>query len=158
MILSKKDINEEVKNKINILANNPNEIFTEDITNKEDLLQIFYKIIIIFNYNFQTDKLEYLLENQNNNIYFEKFISYIPKNSAKNIKFPKKGILKLLSYAKNISDVNNILLIAGKDIITIFEILLEKEQEINELYKNDNKKLILEQYIEIKQDDNIEYL
>ena len=158
LILSKKDINEEVKNKINILANNPNEIFTEDITNKEDLLQIFYKIITIFNYNFQTDKLEYLLENQNNNIYFEKFISYIPKNSAKNIKFSKKVILKLLSYAKNISDVNNILLIAGKDIITIFEILLEKEQEINELYKKDNKKLILEKYIEIKQDDNINNL
>ena len=158
LILSKKDINEEVKNKINILANNPNEIFTEDITNKEDLQQIFYKIITIFNYNFQTDKLEYLLENQNNNIYFEKFISYIPKNSTKNIKFSKKGILKLLSYAKNISDVNNILLIAGKDIITIFEILLEKEQEINELYKKDNKKLILEKYIEIKQDDNINNL
>jgi len=158
LILSKNDINEEEKNKINILANNPNEIFIEDIANKEDLLQIFYEIIIFFNYNFQTDKLEYLLENQNNNIYFEKFISHISNNLGKNIKFSKKGILKLLCYAKNMSDVNNILFIAGKDIITIFEILLEKEQKINELYKNDNKKLILEKYIEIKQDDNIENL
>ena len=57
-----------------------------------------------------------------NNIYFEKFISHIPDNIKKNIKLSKKCILKLLSYAKNMSDVNNILLIAGKDIITIFEI------------------------------------
>ena len=157
IISPKTGINEDVINKINILSNNPNEIFSDDIAKKEDLLQIFFEIIIFFNYNFQTDKLEYLLENKNN-IYFEKFISHIPDYLKKNIKFSKKGILKLLSYAKNMSNVNNILLIAGKDIITIFEILVEKEKDINDLYKNDNKTLELKQYIEIKQDDNIEYL
>ena len=150
-------IGEEIINKINNLANNPNEIFQKEELKNE--INIFYEIILYFHLKFQIDNVEKLLSENKNNLYFEKFISYIPSYLGKIKNISKDNIFKLLSFAKNFTEVKNILNISSKDIITIIEIIIEKSKEINSLFnKEKDEKIKLNEYITKEQNEDINSL
>ena len=152
------DIENEEINKINDLSNNPNEINIKDESNKNELLNIFYEIILYFHLNYQIDKINEILEKANK-IYSQKFISSIPSFPDKIKNISKGNIIKLLSYGNNFEEIKNILKISEKDIISILKIINEKSNEIHPLFnKEKNEKIKLIDFIEINKDEDLNSL
>ena len=160
IIANQQDIKEEIKDKIIDLSKNPKVIGIKDVSKKNKSIQIFYEIILYYYIHFQIDKIKCLLENENN-IYYENFNQYIPKCLNNEKQFSKKIILNLLSVAKNMTEVHNILLLAEKNIKNIpniLDIIIDKEQKIYELYKKEKRKINLIDYVEINENDDINLL
>ena len=152
------DIN-ELKYLINSISSNPEPI--SKILYKKEKYRL-YNLIFYFNYNFQTDKINLMLDNININIYLYKFIA-ANSHFLPNLKVSLEKINDIIKECTTLDEIKNIFFYYNDcyDILYIIaknkEFIFEKyNKKINLEEKQNNKHaIILEDYIQPKEKDDL---
>ena len=165
-----------IKNTLNILSKNPNNTLNiKDLNDKEELIEIFYSILLYFNIHFQKEKVETMFDDEKVFTYLsKKMISF--HNLYKDLILPRDKVRNLLKKAETFEEILVILYYIGKDIIEFLQVIHLEMELIKDIYGNDfnkldeenenkdNKdkkempKIEVEKYITPKYNDNIEKL
>ena len=152
---------EQIKNKLNELTNNINNIYSDNLNNHQKILELFFSIVYYFNYHFQKEKLNEMI---NNPQIFEYLFNYFSNNKFifQDLILPKEHLNKLFAKVKSINEIINLLYLLGSDCLQfinfinnnndfILNIIIEEKDKLNK----DIPLIEMDKYVKYKKDDNI---
>ena len=156
---------EEIQKDINLIKDNPDIVLKISRENEKIILSnCLYSIIFYFNYNFQKEKINDLLEDDNiNQNLFKQILEH--SHMFPNLLISKEALNIFIKCAENFSqikdilkynnNVNDILLIINDNLDFIFD--KYKSNQFNERNKSKKKNnpLKIEEYAEPKENDDI---
>ena len=131
---------ENIKNELNKLAKEPENIHIENERDKQKTIKSFYSVILYFNLHFQKEKVKELFKNEKiSELLYEKIIKL--GNFFKGLILPKENVKKLIQKANDYNQVLNFLPYLGKDVIQFLETIDEEREKIRELYEKEKIKI-----------------
>ena len=148
-----------IKDVINYLTANPEIIFNYikkyDENDKKNLVNILHNIIFYFNYNFQKEKINIMLEDDkiNKNL-FNLILHYSQKFTE--LILPKKIISKFIKISNNFQEIKDIFKYNNDCYDILFVININKEIILSK-YNTEEKipPISIDQYVQPKEKDNL---
>ena len=167
-----------IQNRLNIISKNPEKcLYLKDINDedKEEMIGLFYSILLFFNMNYQKEKVEEMFkDNKILNYLSKKLISF--GKLFQDLILPKDIVRNLIKKTKNFEEILGLLPYLGTDTVGFLQLIFSEFEFIKEVYGNDldklneenenkdekdrkeMKKIVVEDFVIPKKEENIEKL
>ena len=167
-----------IQNRLNIISKNPEKcLYLKDANDedKEEMIGLFYSILLFFNMNYQKEKVEEMFkDNKILNYLSKKLISF--GKLFQDLILPKDIVRNLIKKSKNFEEILGLLPYLGTDTVGFLQLIFSEFEFIKEVYGNDldklneenenkdekdrkeMKKIVVEDFVIPKKDDNIKKL
>ena len=130
-----------MKSRLNILAKNINKSLNlKNAKDENELIELFYSILLYFNMNFQKEKITEMLND-------DKVLEYLSKKLIifreiyKDLLLDKDTVRKLIKKSKTFDDILIYLPYIGKNIIDFLNLIYSEFKFICDIYKSEQDKL-----------------
>ena len=126
---------------LNIISKNIYKyLYLKNAKDENELIELFYSILLYFNMNFQKDKISEMLSD-------EKVLNYLSKklisfhNIYKDLLLDKNTLRKLIKKAKTFNDILIYITYIGNNIINFLDLIYSEFKYISEIYQAEKEKL-----------------
>ena len=130
-----------MKGRLNLLAKNINKSLNlKNAKDENELIELFYSILLYFNMNFQKEKITEMLNDDKVLEYLsKKLISF--REIYKDLLLDKDTVRKLIKKSKTFDDILIYLPYIGKNIIDFLNLIYSEFKFICDIYKSEQDKL-----------------
>ena len=149
----------QIQNELNKISENPQEnLYLNKAKDEEELIELFYSILLYFNMNFQKEKVEDMFKDENTLTYLSKrLISF--RIFYQDLVLPQDIVRKLIQKAKTFDEILGNLPYIGTDIIEFLKLInLELDIINNKAEKKEMNQIEIEKFVIPKREDNIQKL
>ena len=133
-----------MKTRLNVLIKNINKSLNlKNAKDENELIELFYSILLFFNINFQKEKIAEMFKD-------DKILDYLSKKLLsfrdiyKDLILDKETVRKLIKKSKTFDEILIYLPYIGKNIIDFLNVIYSEFKYICDIYKSEQEKLVEE--------------
>ena len=133
-----------MKTRLNVLIKNINKSLNlKNAKDENELIELFYSILLFFNINFQKEKIPEMFKD-------DKILDYLSKKLLsfrdiyKDLILDKETVRKLIKKSKTFDEILIYLPYIGKNIIDFLNVIYSEFKCICDIYKSEQEKLVEE--------------